>query len=450
MKNIIAKSPTFSLIFSEQGLKETEYSLASYCITVDCEDGTLIYNNLSKELLLLSKEEAEVLQDINSFNTPVAEYLKKHWFFVPVGTDTVKLCDQLLSTVKLFEKPRTANTYKSYTIMTTLDCNARCFYCFQKGRVQPTMSADTARSIAEYIINHSDREKEITINWFGGEPLYNKDAIDIICDRLNSEGVKFKSKIITNGYLLDKALLAEAKENWNTQKVQITLDGTEKIYNRTKNYIYKDTNPFETVIANIGDLLNNEIKVIIRLNLGLHNADDLYKLVDFLSEKFGGRENFSVYAHRLFDYDDSGKQVHKQDEIIKTIEIFNSFNDYLAEKGLFSYRKLDNTYTTNRCMADSDNAIVITPEGKLGKCEHFSDKEIIGDIYSEILDKDNISEWKEKQTKLDICDNCAEYINCMRLKKCPDISPQCDIYQRDEKIQTLKKKILNTYNNTKS
>ena len=100
-------------------------------------------------------------------------------------------------------------------------------------------------------------------------------------------------------------------------------------------------------------------------------------------------------------------------------------------------------------MGDNDEAVVITPEGKLTKCEHFSDREIIGDIYSDNLDTKVINDWKELQPALDICDDCTAYMDCIRLKKCPDISPQCDIHQKQEKIHQLKLKILNTYNKWK-
>ena len=69
----------------------------------------------------------------------------------------------------------------------------------------------------------------------------------------------------------------------NLSNVQITLDGTEETYNKTKRFIYKDDpSPFKTVIYNIHNLLFNNISVTIRLNVDNNNADDIEKLLYYL------------------------------------------------------------------------------------------------------------------------------------------------------------------------
>ena len=446
MININPRIPTFTALFGEQSVENKNLILAPYCIDAPCNDGTLLYNALSRELVLLSNNEAELLQDINSASGEVSDYLKKGWFFIPDDKSGKKYCDQMLDTARLIRIKEDDGRYKSFTIMTTMECNARCFYCFEKGRPQPRMSAKTAADVANFILSHSKPEKQIKITWFGGEPLYNADAINIISGALKSVGRDFVALMVTNGYLINDIPVANIKGFWNVKKFQITLDGTENIYNRSKNYIYTDcSSPFKRVISNIKLLLDNNIDVAIRLNLGLHNAADLYKLVDFLADKFGSFKNFSVYAHRLFDYDDFGNQLHKNDEIVDTIKVFNEFNEYLIAKGLNIGKVLETNYKINHCMADSKNAVVITPDGRLTKCEHFSDREIIGDIYSDNLDVKLINDWKELQPETDICNNCPAYIDCLRLKKCPNVSPNCDIHQKAEEIQQLKLKILNTY-----
>ena len=46
-----------------------------------------------------------------------------------------------------------------YTIFTTTDCNARCFYCFELGRSRIPMSEETAHKTARYIRDHCGGEK---------------------------------------------------------------------------------------------------------------------------------------------------------------------------------------------------------------------------------------------------------------------------------------------------
>lgn len=451
MKRIASKNMVFASLFGEQSVVGGELKLASYCSVVPCDDGVLLYNSLSQELLLLSKEEYNTVCDLNSADSKILDYLKKGWFYIPVSVNDNDYCDQMRSTAKMMKKPNKAKCYNSFTIMTTLECNARCFYCFQHGRMQPRMSPQTALDVAKFMIDNHDSDKEISIQWFGGEPLFNEEAIDIISTELEKAGVEFTAKIITNGYLFSVTLLEKAKKLWHIERVQITLDGTENVYNRSKNYIYKDVeSPFKTVLSNIEWLLQNDFKVLIRLNLGLHNADDLFELVDFLAEKFGKYKNFMVYSHRLLDYDEFGKQLHKPEEIIDTINVFNKFNRTLVEKDLQQGKGLPTTYRTNYCMADLDTTLVISPEGKLTKCEHFSDSEIIGDVYSGVANDALVSEWKLLQPKLDICNDCAAYMNCYRLKKCPDISPECTIHEKQEQEKKLGGRVLNTYKSWKA
>ena len=48
-------------------------------------------------------------------------------------------------------------------------------------------------------------------------------------------------------------------------------------------------------------------------------------------------------------------------------------------------------------MADRDTSVMILPDGKLGKCEHFLDSHYIGSIYSDGWDF-NIVNWFKQTT----------------------------------------------------
>ena len=103
------------------------------------------------------------------------------------------------------------------------------------------MSQEVALKVAKYIA----QSDSIALNWFGGEPLYNIKAIGTITNYLIVHNKEFHSEMTTNGYLFNETVVKKAKELWNLTGVQITLDGTEKIYNKTKNYKdVKGTSPF--------------------------------------------------------------------------------------------------------------------------------------------------------------------------------------------------------------
>ena len=151
------------------------YRLISYVIQCPVDDGVLLYHTLTCCMILLTNEEAAHLT--------VQQELIDNWFLVPEGHDDRKLCEQIRMTAQLFQPPQKSIT--GYTILTTTGCNARCFYCYEKGTKPVTMTAETASKVVRYILAHRGEEK-VNLSWFGGEPLYNVQVIDQICKELKS------------------------------------------------------------------------------------------------------------------------------------------------------------------------------------------------------------------------------------------------------------------------
>jgi uncharacterized protein len=98
------------------------------------------------------------------------------------------------------------------TICPTLACNFECPYCFAT-RGQGKMSAqvqDDVVALAERMLDAS-HAKELTITWFGGEPLLAPDIIESLSERLmalaDEKGCGYTAGIITNGYLLTQKIV---------------------------------------------------------------------------------------------------------------------------------------------------------------------------------------------------------------------------------------------------
>lgn len=137
--------------------------------------------------------------------------------------------DEVRFVLRNIQKPPEHVT--GYSIFTTTDCNARCFYCFELGRSRMPMSEETAHKAAAYIADHCGG-KPVRLSWFGGEPLFNRKVIDIICRDLQVRNVDYHSTMMSNGYLFDGETVRRAASLWKLRRVQITLDGTENVYNR--------------------------------------------------------------------------------------------------------------------------------------------------------------------------------------------------------------------------
>ena len=393
------------------------YRLLTYCVSLSVDAGLLVYNTLSCEMVLLQGDE---VRDILSL-----PYLVEHWFLVPQNFDDRKLARQYRHIHALIA-PK-GKYINNYTILTTTDCNARCFYCYEMGRSRIPMSEETAEKVAGYIKNnHANdaRHRGQNLTWFGGEPLYNYKAIDLICSRLKESDVPFHSIMISNGYLLSPELVERAKTLWNLIKIQITLDGTEEVYNRSKSFVYREGSAFQRVMRNIGLLLDAGILVYVRLNMDLYNSDDLMSLAHLLAETFPGRKGLFVYCSPLFEAA-AGKRSSKRTEEGRQ-EIYlkqRKLTALLERLGLGNQRQngVDRDIRNQHCMADSQHSVVIAPTGDLGLCEHYSDDNFFSHIDTpEVRDENVMRSFSERCEDLDICDDCAIYPQCIRLKKCEE------------------------------
>ncbi|MBQ9080123.1 MAG: radical SAM protein [Clostridia bacterium] len=413
MKIISEANKMVLKILGQQKLSESKYRLIKYCVQQRADNGFLLFNVLTRELLLLSDEEFEKLTEI--------DYLKDRWFLVPESFDDKKCADTVRWVQESTQKKSEHIT--SYTILTTTDCNARCFYCFEKGQPRIHMSEETALKTAEYIKKHCGGEK-VGLTWFGGEPLYNLPIIDLISDKLKNDGVEFTSFMISNGYLFNDKVVKKASENWNLRNVQITLDGTEEVYNKSKAYIYREGSPYQVVLGNVERLLESKIAVNLRLNMDLYNAENLMKLADELAKRFGGRRGVSVYVRHIFASDIPMAEMHTEEEWEKRHQAMCQLEDRLSEVKLLQRSRIKKRSKLNSCMADSGNNVVIVPTGNIGLCEHYINSEFVGNINREGFDISAVDRWKERAPEIPECADCFFYPECIRLKKCT-VSHSC-------------------------
>ena len=112
--------------------------LMHYCVEQHVDDGVLLFNLLTREVVHLSKEEYTHITEL--------DYLRDHWFLVPKDANEKEYTD-LVKWV-LTNKQKKSKNITGYTIFPTTDCNARCFYCFELGRSRIPMTPETAEKTA--------------------------------------------------------------------------------------------------------------------------------------------------------------------------------------------------------------------------------------------------------------------------------------------------------------
>ena len=397
MKVIIPTAPLIEQIVGPQKRAEGQrYRLMTYVVQQPVDDGVLLYNTLTCSLVLLTPDEAADM-------TAQPELIDR-WFLVPQEHDDQKACieiRQLAALLKPADQPIT-----DYTILTTTGCNARCFYCYEKGAKSVTMTAETASKVVRYIVAHRGDEK-VALKWFGGEPLVNVKVIDQICTELSEQGVTFHSSMISNGYLMDADMVQHAKDLWQLQYVQITLDGMEQTYNRVKDYVYRGVNAFERVLQNIDMLTAAGILVQIRLNVDMHNIGEMSSVVELLRQRFGTNEHLSVYSMQLYGE-------HSPEDNAELFARRMQLEQQLMQYGFRGQWGVPRDIKVNCCSADNDGSVVIAPDGHLGKCEQYIDSEFFGHIDSKERNEAVLRKFKERRADIEACATCFYYPQCNR------------------------------------
>lgn len=439
MRIIKEASPDVFKAWGEGKISETEYRLIKYNLRKDVDEGTLLCNTVTGELILLDEDEKALLEKLPTKYDAKLDELIKRRFLVPADYDEHSAVLKLRKILQLLNRKKEIT---GYTILPTTCCNARCFYCYEANYKHISMSEQTADDVVKFIKDHHG-DKKVGIGWFGGEPTLGEARIDQICKGLQAENIEYSASMISNGYLFDEEMAKKAKELWKLTNIQITLDGTEEIYNKVKAYVGIKDSAYKRVIRNIGLILDQDIRVSVRMNLDRHNADDLKNLIEELAATFKGREKFSAYVHPLFD--DCGFKPVQHEEadrlwlVAKQLEINNllkSLNLYSSsERGL-------PRLTTHHCMADNDGSVIISPNGSLAKCEHFCD-ETAGSIRAGFVKQDVVNSWKEVVEHKE-CEMCPLFPACIELKHCFS-SISCYSDMREEKTDTYISEAVRIY-----
>ena len=409
------------------------YRPSVFRVEEPCPEGRLLYQSLTGELLLLEADAPP----------PPAEELVRRRFLVPMGTDERRLCDQLRAAARLLR--RDAPGVRRYVIFTTTDCNARCFYCFEHGQKRLSMTEQTAHDTAAHMLAHANGQK-LSIRWFGGEPLYNAGVIDVISRDLRDRGAEYDAMMVTNAYLFDDELTHRAKTLWNLRRALVTLDGPEELYNRTKAYIYREGSAFRRVLDNLDRLLDAGVNVTVNVSLDATRAAAQFELADELGRSFGGRPGFHARAALLNEYIGPLHPFDCPETALRTV---HELNDRLDAYGIRERKRLATALRLNSCMADSPYATTVLPDGRLGRCEHFGDREEVGSIYDDAPDPEKLAAWHAMRAPEPECAACAFYPHCLRLEKCNACPAGCPELFRGERLADLRNRMRNTYEHRK-
>jgi uncharacterized protein len=149
---------------------------------------------------------------------------------------------------------------RSIQMFVAQTCNLACKYCYAENQgsnaVGQLMSWDVAEATINHLVQASGSRRDLTITFFGGEPLMN---VDLIVRTVNyckevskSTGKRFAFTISTNGTLLTEDVRAFLNSHGFTMLV--SLDGYADMHNAQRPF--RDGSPsYQKVLENATAML---------------------------------------------------------------------------------------------------------------------------------------------------------------------------------------------------
>ena len=407
--------------------------LSSYNFFVEQPNIVICYNTISDNFLAIShsayqqvlacKENIDLLRQSN---TKIFNQLHDNGFVVDSELDE-------LSYLRFRNKRECFSQEYDITIIPTLDCNLKCWYCWEKHIENSIMSEEIQEAIVKHVKNEliQGRINQLNIEWFGGEPFL---AFDKVVNPLGTKLVNlaheykipFASTFITNATLINPSMIDKLNE-FNSY-FQITIDGHREKHNKVKTYKSTSGDAYCRVIENL-HLLTDKLPNTIGLRI---NFDDntLNKFDEILDDiKDIDKNKISIYFERVWQTKSLGNNGKLKDALIKA-----SMLGFKTEYGNFNTR----SYC---CKSDRYSQIGFNYDGKIYKCtgrpfiDENSDGEILpnGDI---ILREDKIF----KRTGLSTFEN-KKCLECKMLPQCAGpCSSKCieNNWQNIEELCALK------------
>lgn len=317
-------------------------------------------DNFLRILKNLSKLKVE---DLSEKDKQLVKDMKRGCFILEDDEDELK-------TLKLYSNIGKYNQSGfGLTIAPTLQCNFACPYCYEE-RQAGLMNEEIRTAIIKRVESEAKKKNNISITWYGGEPLLAKDIISEMAKQMiditKKYDVKYYSNIVTNGYLVDDNILGILKKSMVTG-AQITLDGPPEIHN-SRRKLHSGVGTFEKIISGIKLLEKNGINVHIRVNVDRTNVNALEELLKILVQNglqkcgisLGHVKDYtkvcSGVAHNCLNNQEYAEETLKHQKIL--LKYGFKADDYPFYPGV----------KANYCCSDTLNSYVVGPNGDLYKC----------------------------------------------------------------------------------
>lgn len=360
---------------------------------------------LVPELYTFLKKNVENLCEIERIHPTLYKTLVDNKFIVKSLESEVSEC------IEECESKLNSSKILKLTINPTLDCNLRCWYCYEQHLHGSCMTSTTIEAIYKYINRCllNGTYERLQLAFFGGEPLMKFDKVvnpillkvKEICKKYN---VEFAVSFTTNGVFLTKRVRSAIQSVTTNVAVQIPFDGDADLHDCVKKFP-NGQGSYQIVKRNAREAATEGFRVTIRCNATKSNIRSFQNVVkDF--EDLLTLPNLRFSFHKVWQEAD--------DDEFKSgiVDLKSGISHQSFASNIYSYFG----DSVNPCYGDYANNYVFNYNGDVFKCtaRDFNAKNRIG-----FLSEDgeiNFNESALTRTRRSLTTECP---TCRRLPFCP-------------------------------
>lgn len=220
------------------------------------------------------------------------------------------------------------NNLKSLCLLVSQKCNMKCDYCFVDGgsfgKEDRLMSVKVAKDSVDFLIKNS-KNRNIEIDFFGGEPLLNWDVVKETILYGLSEGKKnnknLRFSLTTNGVLLTDDKI----EFLNKNKISliISLDGPKNVNDRFRK-LKNGEGSFDLIYPKVVNLIKKRDDGYYIRGTFTEETKSI-----FLSAKFLFEEGFKNISLEPVIVDEKNPIKIKKDSMKKIKKDYEKIGEYI-------------------------------------------------------------------------------------------------------------------------
>lgn len=333
-----------------------------YNIYTKNKNNVICYNTKCDSFCVLSNPDFDLLKnDIQrlSQQSPKAyEGLVKNRFIIEDGVD------EYLELLKEYDASLNSPYTYYLTLLPSLDCNLRCWYCFEKHIQGSHLTTESSQAILEHVKQLFPNNSELNylnVELFGGEPLlYFREELYPLLSQIKQYILSLQKSVsfffVTNAVCITPdtiPLFNDLNANF-----QISIDGYKDRHDQIKFMPKTKEGTYDRMIQTIHTLTKQLAGTYINLRIN-YDDETLPYMKDLIKDLMNvDRHKIGIHLERVWQ---TGNFMNYDNEELKSVInlwMLNGFNVSYMNMGRKSYS----------CKASIKNQSVISYNGAVYKC----------------------------------------------------------------------------------